>query len=83
MLEASWPDFRTPKTSVPTLALGGDADAFVPEFEFRYAAHFWKGQSKVLRGVSHGVMLDSCWPEVVREILGWLTSASSLNSAKK
>ncbi|MFA4994303.1 MAG: alpha/beta hydrolase [Bdellovibrionales bacterium] len=82
MMEASWPDFRTPKIFVPTLALGGDEDCFVPEFEYRYEAQFWKGDSKVLRGVSHGVMLDSCWPEVMREILGWLTSNFPQNSAK-
>jgi pimeloyl-ACP methyl ester carboxylesterase len=79
LLEASWPDFRIPKTRVPTLALGGDEDAFVPEFECRYEAQFWKGQSKVLRGVPHGVMVDASWPEVVREIMGWLIGTFPAN----
>jgi pimeloyl-ACP methyl ester carboxylesterase len=80
-LEASWPDFRKPKTPVPVLALGGDEDAFIPEFEFRYEAHFWNGKSKVLRGVSHGMMLDAFWPEVAREIMGWLMSNFPVDSA--
>ena len=70
--EASWPDFRKPKTQVPTLALTGDNDAFVPEFDARYEAHFWNGKSKILRGVSHASMLDSRWTDVAREIMGWL-----------
>ncbi|MDD3030038.1 MAG: alpha/beta hydrolase [Alphaproteobacteria bacterium] len=72
--EASWPDFRKPKFPVPTLALGGDADAFVPEFECRYEGQFWEGESKILRNVPHGLMLDSCWPDVLREIFGWLSA---------
>lgn len=71
-MEANWPDFRHPVTTVPTLALGGDADAFIPEFEYRYEASFWHGKSKVLHGVSHGVMMDACWPDVAKEMLGWL-----------
>ncbi len=73
--EASWPDFRKPKTQVPTLALTGDNDAFVPEFDARYEAHFWNGKSKILRGVSHASMLDSRWTDVAREIMGWLMSS--------
>lgn len=74
MMEASWPDFRFPKELPPTLALGGDNDAFVPEFEFRYAAQFWHGQSKILRGVPHGMMIAPSWPEVASEIMGWLNT---------
>ncbi|MDR3424528.1 MAG: alpha/beta fold hydrolase [Alphaproteobacteria bacterium] len=73
-LEASWPDFRQPKAYVPTLALGGDEDALVPEFEFRYEAQFWKGKSKILPAVAHAVMLDDSWPDVAREIMGWLAN---------
>ena len=79
-IEANWPDFRIPSHYPPMLALGGDSDAFVPEFEFRYEAMFWRGQSKVLHGVSHGVMLDSCWPDVAKEVLGWLSQAFSGDS---
>jgi pimeloyl-ACP methyl ester carboxylesterase len=81
LLEASWPDFRGPKALVPMLALGGDNDAFVPEFELRYEATFWNGKSKILPGVPHGVMLDACWPEVAREIMGWLIGAFPADSA--
>jgi pimeloyl-ACP methyl ester carboxylesterase len=82
LAEASWPDFRQPKFAVPTLALGGDSDAFVPEFEFRYEAQFWNGQSKVLSGVSHGVMLDTCWPDVAGEIMSWLLNTFPEDGAK-
>lgn len=73
-IEANWPDFRSPPAHVPTLALIGDIDAFVPEFDSRYEAQSWHGKSKVLPGVPHGMMLDPCWPDVAREIMGWLIS---------
>ena len=41
LMEASWPDFRTPENFPPTLALGGDEDTFIPEFEYRYEAQFF------------------------------------------
>jgi len=73
-MEAIWPDFRRPVRFTPTLALGGDCDAFIPEFEIRYAAHFWKGKSKILSGAPHALMLDTCWPTVAKEIIGWMFS---------
>jgi pimeloyl-ACP methyl ester carboxylesterase len=73
-LEANWPDFRSPTSRIPTLALGGDEDDFVPEFDLRYEAQFWNGHSKVLHGVPHGVMVDPSWPLVAKEMLGWLSA---------
>jgi pimeloyl-ACP methyl ester carboxylesterase len=73
LVEAIRPDFRSPKTIVPTFALGGYEDAFVPAYEFRYEAHVWKGQSKILHGVPHALMLDSSWRVVMRDLLAWLT----------
>jgi pimeloyl-ACP methyl ester carboxylesterase len=71
-LEACWPEWRRPKEAVPTFVLGGDKDAFVPTFDFKYEASFWNGELHILPGVSHGVMLDSCWPAVSKEIMDWL-----------
>ncbi len=72
--EANFPDFRTPKYPVPTLALIGDRDSFVPEFDSRYEAQFWTGKAKTLPNVPHGLMIADCWPEVAKEIMGWLIS---------
>ncbi|MDD4616684.1 MAG: alpha/beta fold hydrolase [Alphaproteobacteria bacterium] len=71
-LEMNFPDFRVPKNPVPTLALMGDKDAFVPEFEARYEAQFWGGKSKIIPNVPHGQMMADTWPDVAKEVLGWL-----------
>jgi pimeloyl-ACP methyl ester carboxylesterase len=71
-MEASWPEWRLPKQAVPTLVIGGDHDAFIPTSDFRYSAAFWCGDLKILPDVPHGLMLDPCWPTVVKEMTVWL-----------
>ncbi len=72
MAEMLWPDFRQPIAYAPTLALGGEEDSFVPAFEFRYEAQFWKGQCRILPNAPHALMLDACWPVAMKDILAWL-----------
>lgn len=72
LMEGCWPDLRLCQYPTPTLALIGNKDAFVPEFEVRYEAFFWGGNSKVMDNASHGLMVDSCWADVAKEIMGWL-----------
>lgn len=71
-LEASWPDLRRPHARVPAFVLGGDSDAFVPTTDFHYEASCWHAELKILPNVPHGVMLDTCWPVVAKEIMDWL-----------
>jgi pimeloyl-ACP methyl ester carboxylesterase len=72
LIEAMWPDFRRPRSVIPTLVIAGDNDAFVPEHEFRYEANFWNGELKILPGVAHGMMLCPRWPDVAKEMIDWL-----------
>lgn len=72
MTEAYWPCWELPRKVPPTLVLGGDQDAFVPVSDFKQEAEIWQAELKILPGVPHAVMLDSCWSLVAGEIKKWL-----------
>jgi pimeloyl-ACP methyl ester carboxylesterase len=61
-----------PRKAPPTLVLGGDADAFVPESELRATAEFWDAECHIVPGLPHGMCMDAMWRRAADPIATWL-----------
>jgi pimeloyl-ACP methyl ester carboxylesterase len=64
----AWPFARL----VPTLAIQGDLDAFVPVTDLWALAIFYGAETELLRGMAHGIPLDPAWKSLCWRINAWI-----------
>lgn len=57
---------------LPTIVLGGAADAFIPASDMAVTATFWSAKLEILPGVPHVFMLDPHWARVAVALEQWL-----------
>ena len=66
----------------PVLALGGDADVFLPRSAMQETADVWGAELHLLKGAPHGLMIDTAWREIAAEkIIAWLNEIDSRSDA--
>lgn len=58
---------------VPTLAVGGTRDAFIPWPELVATAALWRAETVLLSDVPHVMMLDTTWRRVADQVAEWLS----------
>jgi pimeloyl-ACP methyl ester carboxylesterase len=63
-----WPLVR----GTPTLALLGDADAFIPMTDLTALAMAYGAETEVLRGMAHGAPVDPHWKRLAWRLNVWL-----------
>jgi len=63
-----WPLVR----GTPTLAVMGDADAFIPRSDLTAIAMSYGAETEVLDGMAHGAPIDPRWKRLSWRIDAWL-----------
>lgn len=68
----AWPFARL----VPTLAIQGDRDAFVPITDLWALGLVYGAETQLLRGVAHGLPVDPAWKSLAWRINAWIDERS-------
>jgi pimeloyl-ACP methyl ester carboxylesterase len=64
----------TQARDVPTLALQGDRDAFIPTSDLGQIALSYGAETELLHGLGHGAPIDPGWETLARRIAAWLAA---------
>ena len=71
LLAPQWLEMmRRPR--LPTLALAGADDCFVPWTDLTFSSLFWNAETHMLPGVPHAMMLDTSWRVPAQVTADWL-----------
>lgn len=63
-----------PHALPPVVAIGGENDGIVMEYQLRDAAEFFGTRAVIVPGVAHDLMLDTHWKRAASNLLDWVTS---------
>jgi len=74
IVDMSWLNVpcRPPRHPVPALVMGAELDTFVPPSIVRRTARWLDGDSIIIPGMAHAMMLEETWRDAATPILDWL-----------
>ena len=60
------------KPNVPVLFMGGSEDQIFPSSLLLITALNWNGQTAIIKGAGHMLMLDPQWQDAAQQISRWI-----------